>query len=200
MPQSYRDQDFALGSWVSTQRQLYKSGELADERKHRLLALPGWTWEPHEQSWDEGYQCLLRYVERTGNARVPIAHREDGFRLGQWVNVQRTYYEKRAPPERIARLNELQRMGWVWSHAEDVWETGFEHLVRWAAERVCSSTTERDGVWLRHWQMGKSPAYSACEQSTFSRSHTAFEGTPGLDQEWPRYQVGQGLLGAAAFY
>ena len=36
--------DFALGSWVNTQRRLRKNGKLDADRFDRLKSLPGWSW------------------------------------------------------------------------------------------------------------------------------------------------------------
>ena len=33
--------------------------------------LPGWTWDPHADQWEEGFSRLLHYVEHHGHARVP---------------------------------------------------------------------------------------------------------------------------------
>ncbi len=44
-PQSYTSASgFRLGSWVATQRQSHAKGQLSDERRRRLLSLPGWEW------------------------------------------------------------------------------------------------------------------------------------------------------------
>jgi superfamily II DNA/RNA helicase len=40
-------------------------------------------------SWDEWYGRLKAYKERKGDCRVPDKYQQSGFRLGQWVGVQR---------------------------------------------------------------------------------------------------------------
>jgi hypothetical protein len=45
VPQSYTDDGYNLGDWVSNQRQSYRRGTLAAERQRRLQDLPGWTWK-----------------------------------------------------------------------------------------------------------------------------------------------------------
>ena len=82
---------FKLGQWVAVQRTMHKAGQIPAEREVRLEILPGWTWETRTTAWDDGYAALAAYVGETGNARVPQKHRTSGgFRLGQWVAVQRT--------------------------------------------------------------------------------------------------------------
>ena len=110
--QSFRAADgYRLGAWVCRQR----NGRLllSPDRVVRLEALNGWSWDPLADQWEEAYGLLLGYVERTGDARVPSHSLENGFRLGQWVSVQRrSYASGKLAHDRVARLEEL--VGWVW--------------------------------------------------------------------------------------
>ncbi|BBY46873.1 hypothetical protein MARA_03030 (plasmid) [Mycolicibacterium arabiense] len=38
-----------LGAWVVRQRTAYDKGALAEDRAHRLDALPGWVWRPESE-------------------------------------------------------------------------------------------------------------------------------------------------------
>jgi len=62
----------------------------------------------------DGFAALRRFVARTGHARVLQDHvEEDGYRLGQWVNVQRLFYGRgKLSRERAERLAALP--GWSW--------------------------------------------------------------------------------------
>jgi superfamily II DNA or RNA helicase/predicted O-methyltransferase YrrM len=74
-------------------------------------------------AWDFWYGLLERYVDRDGSAAVPHGYVVDGFRLGQWVNVQRiAYREDLLSDERIAMLEELPEWQWepVEGEAQDV--------------------------------------------------------------------------------
>jgi hypothetical protein len=42
VPDDYTVDGVRLGSWVGTQRSLYKKGNMAPERVRRLGELPGW--------------------------------------------------------------------------------------------------------------------------------------------------------------
>jgi hypothetical protein len=53
------------------------------------------------------------FVNREGHTRVPQRFIESGYRLGQWVNIQRTVHAKgKLSPDRATRLEALP--GWVW--------------------------------------------------------------------------------------
>ena len=70
VPMMHREGDFRLGhGWV--QRQANKKGRLSPEQAARLGALPGWSWDPLADDWEEGFRHLAAFVEREGNARVP---------------------------------------------------------------------------------------------------------------------------------
>jgi Helicase associated domain len=69
------------------------------------------------------------YTEREGHCRVPLSHKENGFRLGQWVGNQRN--NKKIYAERRQRLDEI---GFVWDHLAADWEDGL-HCLRMYKER-----------------------------------------------------------------
>ena len=112
VPLSYTVDGYRLGEWVSTQRDNHAKGTLDADRQRRLQDLPGWTWDPHADQWEEGFSRLLDYVERHGDARVPASYTVDGYQLGQWVSVQRNKHAKgtldadrRTPTPGPARLD-----------------------------------------------------------------------------------------------
>jgi hypothetical protein len=48
VPQKHREQGFRLGTWVLSQRQHYKKGQLSANRVKRLESLPDWDWKPRK--------------------------------------------------------------------------------------------------------------------------------------------------------
>lgn len=106
-------------------------------------------------SWEFWFGLLQRFVSEHGNALVPALYRtENGFRLGQWVNVQRTWYsEGRFPAERATRLNGVE--GWVWDAREAKWVEGFDRLRRFATRnghlRVPQTYADEDAYRLGAW-------------------------------------------------
>ena len=142
---------YRLGPWVVNQRS--RRDTMPDDRKRRLEALPGWTWDTQETQWEEGFARLEAYLSDKGDCLVPANHLTgDGFRLGQWVQVQRT--------RRLAivgvRRERLERLpGWSWERQRDRWDHGFERLVEFVhSEGHCVVPVEHqcpDGYRLGHW-------------------------------------------------
>jgi Helicase associated domain len=99
----------------------------------------------------------MRFVEREGHARVPHGHREDGYPLGQWIEVQRQLHrgsrQGRLEPARRARLEALPR--WTWNPRGTRWEDGFVHLERFVERdghaRVPPAYRDEDGFRLGSW-------------------------------------------------
>ena len=153
VPRHHTENGFELGVWVDTQRSKLKKGELPQTRRERLSALPGWTWEALVTAWEQGFAHLESFVAREGHARVPGKWREDGYRLGQWVMVQRSISKKgRLDEDRRTRLEGLS--GWIWDPREAAWDEGYAHLVAFAERedhaRVPDSWDE-DGYRLGKW-------------------------------------------------
>ena len=87
------DDGFRLGAWVSKQRQAKDTME--PDRRQRLETLPGWSWDVLSDRWEEGFSHLKEFAERERHCRVPISYRtEDGYRLRQWLGVQRSAKDK----------------------------------------------------------------------------------------------------------
>lgn len=97
VPVAYKVDGFKLGEWVNTQRDARIKGSLDTGREHRLQDVPGWTWNPHADRWDEGLARLLDYVERHGDANVPRDYKLGGYPLGRWVGKQRVFRSKGTP-------------------------------------------------------------------------------------------------------
>ncbi len=112
VPSKYKTEDgHNLGNWINTQRG--NKDRLTPERITRLESLEGWVWDVLEYQWEQGFSCLKEFIEQECHALVPDKFKtEDGYKLGQWVNTQRSNKD-RLTPERITRLESLE--GWIWS-------------------------------------------------------------------------------------
>jgi superfamily II DNA or RNA helicase len=152
VPDNYKASDgYQIGTWVSTQRA--KKNKLSTERKKRLEALPGWSWDPFFDMWEEGFCYLKEFAYREGYSTVPRDYKTpDGYRLGKWVGVQRQLNASMLP-ERKARLETLP--GWSWDPHADMWEAGFcclrEFADREGHAKVSQSHKTAEGYRLGLW-------------------------------------------------
>jgi len=113
-----------LGIWVGTQRN--RRNLMSDERRLRLEALQGWTWNPIDFQWENNFEALQRYVNVNGNALVPYDYKTaDDLSLGNWVGTQRINKDS-LPADRKTKLEALQ--GWTWDPFDLKWENGFDLL------------------------------------------------------------------------
>lgn len=152
----HREGGFPLGSWVQTRRLDYKHGHLSRERVAALEALPGWSWRPHEDDFQEGLSLVREFTEREGHSRVPDLHEESGFALGTWVRTRRRDYKLGCLSP--ARIRLLERMpSWRWDHWEKEFEQGLRQTRRFAKReghaRVPARHYEGDfplGSWVNN--------------------------------------------------
>ena len=153
VPQSYTVEGYKLGQWVTTQRSRHAEGTLDADREHRLQDVPGWTWDPIADKWEEGFSRLQDYVKGHGDARVLRSYTVDGYRLGAWINSQRTDHARGTlDADRQHRLEDLP--GWTWDPYADRWEEEFSRLLHYidghGDARVPQSYTD-DGYRLGAW-------------------------------------------------
>mgnify|MGYP003428570563 CR=1 FL=1 len=108
--------------------------------------------QPSNQRWNEALALLLAFKRREGHCRVPRHHIERGFRLGQWVAIQRYWHRiHRLVAERESRLNAVK---FVWGRRDWLWERAFTALKkfkkRWGHCLVHTLQVE-DGIILGYW-------------------------------------------------
>ncbi|WP_328665217.1 helicase associated domain-containing protein [Streptomyces sp. NBC_00328] len=105
--------DCALGGWVMEQRRLYRAGKLPPVQIQLLEAVPGWVWDWSAFRWQMFTDALDSFVARTGHARAPYGHMEDGYPLGAKVaSIRAAYQQGKVPATRVGELE--ARPGWKW--------------------------------------------------------------------------------------
>lgn len=121
-----------LGAWIGTQRLAFKRNRLPSQWRELLEALPGWSWSPHDDAWEQNFACLRVYADQFGAATPPPAYvTDDGVALGRWVYLTRNK-RQRLDAVRQARLESVP--GWSWDPFRDRWEAAFEQLTAFVAE------------------------------------------------------------------
>jgi Helicase associated domain len=71
----------------------------------------------------------LTFKSREDHCRVPIAHIEGTFKLGTWIDTQRTERDTMS----AERRKRLDAIGFVWDPLESAWEKGFASLTKFKA-------------------------------------------------------------------
>ena len=103
-----------------------------------------------EEAWNRGIAALLAFIEREGHCAVPRSHKERGYRLGQWVAVQR-YSQANLAGWRKAQLNQI---GFLWSQRDQWWDEGFAALKAFKARKghcYVRADHVEGKVHLGHW-------------------------------------------------
>jgi hypothetical protein len=117
----YPQWERTLGSWVATQRQVYKNGKLADWRYSKLVSVD-FEFEPFESLFEEHFADLLKYKEKHGHVLVPQDCTEYPT-IGAWVS------HLRCKPVRDDRKERLNAIGFVWNTIDEYWQNMFRELV-----------------------------------------------------------------------
>jgi hypothetical protein len=186
VPRAGTRSGYPVASWAREQRARYADGTLTAARLDRLEAVPGWTWDPRQDSWNRHYAALLRFVEREGHAEVPTGHREDQLPLSSWVIRQRQDYKAgRVPGDRVEKLEALPR--WTWDVLATRWDENFAAVATYAAEHghACVPTAyEAHGRRLGAWVTVQRQSYRRGELDAERRAR--LEALP----EWA-WQAGQ---------
>jgi superfamily II DNA or RNA helicase len=156
VPHSYRTEDkFNLGTWISSRRGEKKNNNLPQDKIEQLDSLPGWTWDPIETAFQEGFAYLQQYVAECGHARVPHRYKtEDKFILGKWISNRRTDKKNNIlSHNKIELLESLP--GWTWDPIETAFQKGFAYLQQYVAEyghaRVPQIHKTEDDFTLGTW-------------------------------------------------
>ena len=129
------DSGYPIGRWVSTQRILYNSGELPDDRKEKLDEI-GMNWlYSKERSWERGYEEFVRFVNEFGTPKVPAAFiTQDGFALGSWYRNIRMKYAEGSLFD--GHIEAMERLGVIWESVHSKrWSDNYECAKRYRQEK-----------------------------------------------------------------
>jgi superfamily II DNA or RNA helicase len=151
------DDGLKLGLWAGNLRS--RKERLSPTQLERLDSI-GFAWNLTEHRWEDGFQRLQQYKSEHGDLLVPAKYcTPDGYKLGQFVNVQRTY-KNEITDNRKDRLDSIH---FIWDQIEYQWEIGFKSLVKYKENYGnCSapqSFVDKDGfklgIWLSSQRTGR---------------------------------------------
>lgn len=149
IPSGHIEDGLNLSQFCSNRRADFKKGKLRSSHKDELEAIKGWFWS----DIDESFHFLEQYEAREGHTRVPAKYIEDGFKLGQWVQVKRRFYlEGRLSEEMISRLE--SKTGWEWNAKYAEFLDGIKLMHNFALREGHALVPQRhieDGFQLGHW-------------------------------------------------
>jgi len=113
-------------AWVVDARIHYRQGSLNPKRIPVLEALPGWSWDPQEDRWEEMYAKMLDFVSI--HERIPgVRDHWQGVKIGAWAQAQRQNVGRQGySPHHLERLEQIP--GWVWNMKTSQWERNYEKL------------------------------------------------------------------------
>ncbi len=168
VPYSFIDSSgFRLGVWARSQRE--KKERLTRERRDRLSSL-GFSWDPLDEAWEKGFAVLQEFKLAHGHCLVSRDYVDgSGFRLGQWVRVQR----HQAKNMNRGRRTRLERLGFIWDPYSYQWERAFESLKKYKKERgdcrVSRDYIDGDGLKLGVWVSNQRQDKSRLDEQSISR-------------------------------
>jgi helicase associated protein len=129
-------------------KQPFHSGGTNTERTTSALANRAWG-KSNTNRWERGFAALTKFRAREGHSCPSRRYVEGGFRLGQWVSVQR-YCKDLLPIERKRRLDAIR---FVWDARDYLWEQYFSALKkfkRWSGH-CCVPTIYKEGDLKLGW-------------------------------------------------
>jgi len=140
-------ENLQLGTWVSTQRRAKKQNNLSPERIKMLDAL-GFPWDPFGETWDDMFNELKEYKKQYGHTNVP-AKLSKNKKLEGWVRTQRQLKKQ----NRLAdeRINQLEKIGFVWEPFDSAWEEMFGEMIKFRQQYGNTNIPKR---WPDNLQLG----------------------------------------------
>ncbi|MGW7824444.1 Helicase associated domain protein [Streptomyces puniciscabiei] len=127
---------------------------------------------PEHEHWRRGIEASVIYAREHGDLKVPFTYRVPGrddqavevegwpaslagFPLGQWIADARRFYARGDMDE--DRVEQLEKLGMVWSHYDVAWEEGLSAARGWAKDNghllaPLDATHQgyKIGIWLKN--------------------------------------------------
>ena len=119
---SFSFSNYSLGRWIQNQRFLYKNKKISEERINLLNEIK-MVWTPY-LTWEENYSLACTYYKEHGNLLVDGNYvTDEGFKLGKWILVQKTFYKKnKLSRDKVELLNKINMVWDLKANKESVKE------------------------------------------------------------------------------
>lgn len=110
------------------------------------------------QAWDEKYQQLCKYQDKTGDTIVPVHYKQDPA-LAKWVCLQRQKGRAHMMKTgKVGRVQKLEQIGFVWNVTQFKWEERFSELGIFKRENGHCNVPCRSGA-LGRWVLSQRRGY-----------------------------------------
>ncbi|MFE3591396.1 Helicase associated domain protein [Streptomyces niveus] len=164
--------------------------------------------DPEHEHWRRGIEAAVIYAREYGDLRVPFTFRVPAvddqeadagawpasladFPLGQWIADARRFYARGDMEE--GRVEQLEKLGMVWSHLDVAWGEGLDVARGWAAEHGhllapldAAFQGAKVGIWLKN---ARAAARNAIENERRRAEGLPVESTVWAMPEWRREQL-----------
>ena len=144
-----------LGAWLTNLRTQYqkRGREVLTHEQFDMMNSIGMRWgSKYDVQWDSNFDCLVSYINRTGNRDIPGNWKEGDVALGRWFRLQKELYSR--GELRGDRTNRLLSLGLDLKY-EDPWEMKFQLARTYSEQHGGSLKMPADliinGIWLNKW-------------------------------------------------
>jgi hypothetical protein len=170
-PQLQKRDGDRLGKALSDQRRQKKKGTFHPEKQREIdpIDVSRQARRKSAWKWEANVSLLERYAGREGHCHVPPFHSESGFKLGRWLQIQRSQKE-----DGILDLDKQRRfenVGGIWDPDEAKWERHYVLLKRYGKQQGhCNvdhhhiENGDKLGTWLRTQRRHKKKGALAAEK------------------------------------
>lgn len=109
-----------------------QGGDLPEDQLTAVEAIPGWSWNPHDDNHAAKVLVLQQFITATGRSVASIKQLEqwNNHPIGVWLNSWRT----RRATLSSTQQSELEALtGWSWDPRSDQWESMLQQLADFGA-------------------------------------------------------------------
>jgi superfamily II DNA or RNA helicase len=137
IPDTIRGPNGSLSTWTERQRARYRRSPKAFEKDklQKLEAIPGWSWDPLEEAWNNMHAALIEYQKTNDSLNIPSNSQGPNGKLRTWITGQRTAYHSKKKKLDKSKIQKLEAIpGWSWDPLEEAWNNMHAALIKYQRE------------------------------------------------------------------